>query len=27
LKSPNFSGGETLADTAVVRQALAAMHD
>jgi GDPmannose 4,6-dehydratase len=27
LKSPNFSGGETLSDTAVVRQAMATMHD
>jgi GDPmannose 4,6-dehydratase len=27
LRSPNFCGGEILADTAVVRQALATMHD
>jgi GDPmannose 4,6-dehydratase len=27
LQSPNFSGGETLPDIAIVRQALATMHD
>jgi GDPmannose 4,6-dehydratase len=27
LRSPNYAGGEVLADTAIVRQALATMHD